>query len=278
MIKFEQSKLNKIDQYLKLYSRIFRFKKKKSYFEWLYIENPSGKFIGIDCYDDEELIGQVGGIPAEFKYFGENSKFLISINVCVDPKYQGQKLFSKMASRFEKLAKEKNFDGIIAIANKAATPAWIKSIGLNFLKQLDVYIGFGKVNNKETNKHDYDFYSIWNNEKLNWRIKNPFNKTYIVNHQNKKMSIYAKTKYPFIDVYSPVIFSENKISINENYRNFLRPIIFLGIIKNLDKKLLVSLPETIKPSPLNFLYKFINKEKILNPDKVYFTFLDFDAF
>ena len=72
-----------------------------------------------------------------------------------------------MASRFEKLAKEKNFDGIIAIANKAATPAWIKSIGLNFLKQLDVYIGFGKVNNKETNKHDYDFYSIWNNEKLN---------------------------------------------------------------------------------------------------------------
>ena len=39
MIKFEQSKLNKIDQYLKLYSRIFRFK--KSYFEWLYIENPS---------------------------------------------------------------------------------------------------------------------------------------------------------------------------------------------------------------------------------------------
>ena len=40
------------------------------------------------------------------------------MNVCVDPKYRGQNLFSKMAGRLLLLAKEERFSHMIAVINK----------------------------------------------------------------------------------------------------------------------------------------------------------------
>ncbi len=278
MIEFKESSLLKINDYVNLYKKIFKTIKKKKYFEWLYTQNPTGNFLGIDCYDNYNLIGQVGGIPQEYIHFGKKKKFVLSINVCVDPNFQGKGLFNSMASKFEEILKKKNFDGIIAIANKAATPAWKKSINLNFLKQLDVFIGYGKINDKEFIKNEYNFYSTWNEEKISWRCKNPYNKTFIINKSNNSKSVYSRTNYPFIDVYSPLIFSEDILSINASRRNILKPIVFIGDAKYLNKKLLFKFPEIFKPSPLNFLYKFIQNNDSLKSEEVFFSFLDFDAF
>ena len=93
-------------------------------------------------------------------FYPDGVKFLISINVCVDPKYQGKWLFSKMLVQFEQIAKELDFDGIIGIANKSATPFWLRSIKLNKLQSLNVYIGFGKVETKTIIKSNYNFYTF----------------------------------------------------------------------------------------------------------------------
>ena len=49
MINYKISDLALLDEYLKLYEKSFKnFNKKKNYFDWLYLNNPMGKFIGID--------------------------------------------------------------------------------------------------------------------------------------------------------------------------------------------------------------------------------------
>ena len=175
-IKIFKSDLNKLPQYIELYKRCFKkYPEKKDfiYFTWLYRKNPLGSFIGIDAFDTDKNIeiGQVGGIPYNFNYLGKPIKILQSINVCVDQRYRGQKLFKKMSSRLEDYAKELNFSFIIAIANALATPAWMNSISMKFLTKLDVFLTY---NLSEFEKMKFDnntFRSIWDENLINWRKK-----------------------------------------------------------------------------------------------------------
>lgn len=279
MVIFKKIDLNKLEEYINLYKRSFKnFTKTLNYFKWLYVDNPQGNFVGIDCYENDTLIGQVGGIPHEFIFNNNKVKFLISINVCVDPKYQGKWLFSKMLVQFEQIAKELDFDGIIGIANKSATPFWLRSIKLNKLQSLNVYIGFGKVETKTIIKSNYNFYTFWSEKNLEWRLKNPINKTFL-HSDNKNLSIYSETNFSLINAYSPLIFFEKNIDTNFSKKKFLKPIVYLGLIKDFKKTtFLYDLPNFLKPSPLNFVYKFLKSNYILDPNKIFFTFLDFDAF
>ncbi len=279
MIEFKKTNLDKLNDYLELYKRSFKkFEKNFEYLKWQYIKNPHGNFVGIDCYDNNTLIGQVGGIPKEFIFNNRRIKSLISINVCVDPSYKGKGIFKKMAIQFEQIAKNLNFDLIIAIANKAATIPWQKSIGLNKLNALDVFVGFGKLENDKVIETNYNFYSLWNMETLEWRMKNPINETFFQKIKNNQ-SVYSKSNFTLIDAYSPMVFLEDKIDKNTFKKKIYRPIVYVGLINDFKKtNLLFNLPEFLKPSPLNFLYKFTKSNDVLDPKKVFFTFLDFDAF
>ena len=61
MIEFSYSNPNSCTDYFKLYNRCFKniHQQNPKYLNWLYNENPVGKFIGIDAYEDNQLIGQV---------------------------------------------------------------------------------------------------------------------------------------------------------------------------------------------------------------------------
>lgn len=279
MIEFKKTDLNKLNDYIMLYKKSFKdFNKNYEYFKWLYLDNPQGNFVGIDCYNNNKLIGQVGGIPHEFIFNKKKVKFLISINVCVDPKYQGKWIFSKMLVKFENIANELNFDGIIGVANKAASPYWQRSIKMKKLASLDVFVGFGKINLNLINKSNYNFYTIWNKKKLEWRLKNPLNKTFIDSRTNFQ-SVYSETNFTFINAYSPIIFFENDLELNSIKKKSYKPIVYLGLISEFKKTpFLFSLPKFLKPSPLNFYYKFLSSDELLDRRKIIFTFLEFDAF
>ena len=282
-IDFIKSDINKIDKYVKLYQRCFTnypSKKNEIYFEWLYKKNPLGNFIGIDAVDlkSGEEIGQVGGIPYEFNYNGNKIKILQSINVCVDKRYRGKKLFKEMATRLEDYAKAENYSLIIAIANKLATPAWQNSIGLKFLTQLDVLIGYGDLGLNNLDLNDTIFTSIWNEKRLEWRKDNPSNKVF-VKHENK-IRLSCQSVMSIFKVFSYV----NCKSMNMNYSkeqfNFFLPNLFIGLIPpNSNSSLYLKIPEIFKPSPLNFLYKCINNENIdIKKNQSFFSYLDFDAY
>lgn len=276
--KYSNSSEN-LNDYIKLYNSCFSENKfKLEYLNWLYNKNPSGQYIGIDCFDNEILIGQVGGIPAEFFWQGKKIKVIISINVCVNDNYRGQKLFRKMADKFEIIVKKNNFDGIIAIGNRSATPAWTRSINLINLGELEAFMGLGEINENNFDTNHYDFYSHWDNKKISWRLDNPNNKTFIKKGKNKIKSIYSITKYPFIKAHAPILNYRNSDFLDYTEINTLQPFIFIGKIGSLKNKNILHVPKNLRPSPLNFLYKFFNPSIKLEKENIFFTFMDFDIF
>ena len=57
------------------------------------------------------------------------------------------------------------------------------------------------------------------------------------------------------------------------------PNLFIGLLPEKIKSFHFKIPEIIKPSPLNFLYKDISQKKLkLSHENCYFTYLDFDAY
>lgn len=270
----------KIEKYCKLYNKCFNQNKFHiRYLKWLYNENPTGNYIGIDCYDHDKLIGQVGGVPHEFYYNKKKLKFIISVNVCVDKNYRGQKLFSKMIKKFDVMIKKNNFDGLIAIGNKSATPGWLSAINLINLGELDAFLGWGEINDSNIDIKKYNFFSVWNNKKISWRLKNPNNNTYMNENDNNKIKpIYSLTKYFFLKAHAPLIFFDDEISLIKSNKDILKFFLFIGKIGKLKNKKIINIPTKFKPSPLNFLYKTYNKKINLDYEKVFFSFLDFDIF
>jgi hypothetical protein len=268
-----------LQEYIKLYNSCFSKKKfKLDYINWLYNENPNGQYIGIDCFDNDMLIGQVGGIPIEFFWKKQKLKIIISINVCVNNNYRGQRLFSKMAEKFEMLVKKNNFDGIIAIGNKLATPAWIKSIKLINLGGLQAFLSLGEINENNIDFDYYDFYSHWDKKKLNWRLDNPEIKTFLKKDNKDLKLIYSSTKYPLIKAHAPIRCYKNNDFSGNNKKIILQPFIFIGKISNLKNKSIFNIPKFLRPSPLNFLYKLFDSNISLEKEKIFFTFMDFDIF
>jgi len=57
------------------------------------------------------------------------------------------------------------------------------------------------------------------------------------------------------------------------------PNLFVGLLPNQVETIHFKIPEILKPSPLNFLYKNISEKNLdINKKKCYFSYLDFDAY
>lgn len=277
MIKYKISDLNLLSDYLNLYKTCFPgFKKNIEYFRWLYENNPMGKYIGIDAFDGDKLIGQIGGIPFNYKFYNNDIKTLVSINICIDKLYRGGGIFHNLSSNFEKLLIENDYDLLIAIGNKLATPAWIRSLKLKNLGELKSYLGFYNFSNNEIILNKYNLFTNWQIDTIKWRCSNPIKNTQLIKFKNKKL-VHAKTDFPMIKAYTPFPY-ELDFELN-NKKNDLCLKTFIGFCEEINENFLFrKIPQVLKPSPLNFLYKFFKKDYVLKQSEVFFTFLDFDAF
>ena len=277
MIEYKISNLNLLNKYLELYKSCFpRFNKNIDYFKWLYSHNPMGNYTGIDAFDGDRLVGQIGGIPYDFKFHNNKIKTLVSINICINKLYRGGRIFYNLSSNFEKLLIDNNYDLLIAIGNKMATPAWIKSLQLKELGQLKSYLGFYDFSKNDIELKNYNLFMNWNNETIKWRCSNPINQTQLIKYK-EKILVKANTEFKFINAYSPYFFKFDESIKNINFDLNLKT--FIGFCNEInDNFFFRKIPNFLKPSPLNFLYKFLKKDLTLNRNEVFFSFLDFDAF
>ena len=183
-----------------------------------------------------------------------------------------------MTTQLENYARDENYSFIIAIANKLATPAWLNSISMKFLSQLDVLIGYGDLGLKDLVLQENNFYSLWNQGRINWRKNNPYNKVLINNE--KKIKFISPSILSIIQVFSYLENDNTGLIFDKKRFNFFLPYLFIGLIPNKsNKNLFFKVPNFLKPSPLNFLYKDISgNNSIIDVKKCFFSYLDFDAY
>jgi hypothetical protein len=265
----------RIKQYVDLLSTVFSDTNKFTFdfLNWQYAQNPNGNVVGYDAFIGNELAGHYVTIPVVYLLNGEPKKGLLSLNTATHNKHQGKGLFTKLANKTFELAASMGYEFVIGVANQNSTNGFLKKLGFYLIAPLDVKIGTGKIN-LENECANYKWKALWNKESMNWRLSNPSITYYKQNNMlladAEKMSIHAVMS-------QSNLIAENTILTTKTFAPFKT---WIGIA---DKKRLslfyFTLPNKLKPSPLNLIFKDLKGNlPALKKEDVFFELIDFDAY
>lgn len=248
----------------------------ESYLRWEYADNPEGTVVGFNAFEGDVLVAHYASQPITVNLFGKQTKGLLSLNTGTHHDHRGKKLFTILAELTYKYAAENGYEFVLGVANANSTPGFIKNLGFQFVSPLDVKLGIGFVAQKEV-KEQYCFNRIWTKELLEWRLKNPQREYEILGEH-----IYAATRKYGIkatigkfdekllnDISSSKIFTINPLKL------------FVGLDSNINwkKSMYFDVPEKIKSSPLNLIYKDISGDhQRIDRNSIKFQVIDFDGY
>lgn len=284
-IEIIESSLERIPQYLQLYKICFPNARhfNEEYLTWLYAKNPCGKALGADVIIDEKVVGHVIGIPGKYYHHGALEKGLLAVNSAVHPAFQGRMLFKKLGLKLCEYATNYGYSFIIGVSNSAATPIWIRKMNFQLVSPLEARVGIGNLSLEEC-KHIIESSMLrqsWTPETLNWRSENPHNKVHFQVKKDQFIKVYASTGKFSISVVAEILFVDNiqKSLPIISYKQFL-PKLFIGLIPRYKfSSRYFKIPQKLKPSPLNLIYKDLSgKNRKIDPNSCFINFLDFDAF
>jgi GNAT superfamily N-acetyltransferase len=282
-IKFESETILK---YLELFSECFPANAKFNinYLEWLYKKNPCGPALGYDAWDGEKLAAHYVVTPIDIHVDGLNVRGLLSLNTATHPLYQGRGLFTKLAECTYAAAAEQGFQAVFGVANANSTSGFVRKLGFQLVEPLDAKVGIGSLGiDLERVEKLAQFRTRWTKESLEWRCANP-NNPVAMRTKDGRFQFYAPAMGLGVHAYSEQI-SQNGLELGSTTQGHLPKIspirLYLGLSPTDCKRAhcYVDIPQRFRPSPLNFIYKCLRGvPQKLEPERVSFSFLDFDAY
>jgi GNAT superfamily N-acetyltransferase len=272
-----------LEQYVALFTDCFPQANLYSfpYLKWQYVKNPAGLVFGFDAFDREHLAAHYACIPVFVNLRGKIVKALLSLNTATHPKYQRRGLFTKLASLTYDEAIKHGFTLIYGVANKYSTNGFVRKLGFQLVSPLDARIGFGRLSVKDWKKvySTAEFRRHWDSDSIKWRISNPINPGRVLSYNKQTNGLQIKTgKYgirAYTECESYSCFTES------SWINLLAPRVFIGLFPSGTCRFTgyFTLPNFLKPSPLNLIYLNLNSNfDRLNRNNVLISFIDFDAF
>lgn len=237
-----------------------------NYLKWLFKDNPFGIVQGFNAYFKDKLIAHHPTIPVSYIIEGELKLGLLTFNLATHPDHRGKGIFTELANRTYEMINSKNYSFAIAVANQNSTHGFISKLKFELVQQLNVIFGLG---NFKRNAGDYDIRGERNQKFWDWRLANPsesylITKDYITTRKRKKGL-------------SPVLAMDHTLSETGKIGKMK---LWIGIDENLKKKgLFFPLPEILKPSPLNLIFKDLTGNGYsLKGKRILFETADFDAY
>lgn len=249
------------------------------YIDWEYNQNPDGKAVGFNAYFDEVLAAHYVTQPIKSRINGIENRGLLSLNTATHPDHRGKRLFTQLADLTYDYAQQKGFKFVIGVANANSIKGFIKYLGFQLIKPLDIKIGFGL--NQEQQNNDYDYIRLWDRDTLKWRLSNP-KLNYKMIKKNKQVYILAPTKKFGIHVIIGRFNADHYHEIkNDSNFSFNKIKIWMGVDNKINWKrsFYMNFPDKFKPSPLNLIFKDLSSNNInLDPESMKFQCIDFDAY
>ncbi len=273
-----------IENYLFLFSRCFPREKKfnSQYLNWLYFDNPNGTVLGYDAWYNGQIVAHYAAIPALTKCYGKVERSILSVNTSTDPHHQRKGLFLELAKKTYNEASKKGFKSVIGIANKFATPGRIKYLNFQFVSPLSIAIGISSLNvNWSILDDNTDFSVVWGKKSLEWRLRSTGKNVMIKNYRSYHSFFSKRVFGPFIPYLEQ---NQSEIEIDKKFLITTPPIgirLFIGLIPTTAKRknFFLNIPEFLKPSPFNLIYKRLDTNKLIpRRDRLFLNFLDFDVF
>lgn len=97
-LKFRLYNSNDFDQLWELYKMCFGVDIDKAYFNWKYLENPSGSTIGYAATHDEKIIGTYGLMPEQYLVDGKKTIIHQGVDAMIHSDFRRRGLFVKLAN------------------------------------------------------------------------------------------------------------------------------------------------------------------------------------
>ncbi|MCX2983299.1 GNAT family N-acetyltransferase [Halieaceae bacterium IMCC14734] len=250
------------------------------YLHWLYLQNPVGKVVGFNAYDDETLAGHYACVPTLIDLAGAQVRALLSLSTAVRPDYQGQGLFTRLAEETYKLAQAEGYACVFGVANANSTPEFVDKLGFQLVSPLEAKLGFGALHIDWTLcEKKMLLRRAWNSELIAWRAANPENAINIASAGKASISLLAKTGYPLIRAFSELPPHPSFKANSTSSFPFVRLFIGLFPADVCRYSGYIDIPSRLRTSPLNLIYKNFNTiVDELDPEAIALGFQDFNAY
>ena len=279
-IRFDAATLS---QYVSLFSACFPKSANfnVAYLDWLYNKNPDGPAVGYDAWDGDRLAAHYACVPVKVSVVGTEVMALLSLNTATHPQYHRHGLFPKLAGLTYEAAATAGFHCVFGVSNANSTSGAVRKIGFKFVQQLEARIGFGCLGvDWDSVGKNTQFERIWTPKSLAWRCANP--KSPVVSNTTDRLTqFFAKAKGNFLSAYCELpIKNENKVNTS-NQKPWSPARLFIGLVPAPANRFCryISIPQRLRPSPLNFLYLPLTQTQVpIGPGGIKFSFLDFDAY
>lgn len=247
-----------------------------AYLHWLYVANPDGAAVGFDAWDGERLAAHYVCVPARAWVEGAQVPVLLSLNTATHPDYQGKGLFTKLASMTYDAGAAHGFDGVYGVANANSTPGFVRKLGFQLVRPLEARIGLGRLRHASAPPAaSLSFQRHWSEPALAWRCANPHNTVWRRDHQFHAAAIgHRLPAYAELDAAAQPPAQPGRPALSP-----LR--LFIGLAPDAGASYwnYASIPMRLRPSPLNLIWRsFTPRVAALDPARIQFTFLDFDAY
>jgi GNAT superfamily N-acetyltransferase len=246
-----------------------------AYLAWLYADNPDGHALGYDAWDGDTLAAHYVCIPALAHIEGEEVKVLLSLNTATHPNYQGKGLFTKLAAMTYEAGAAAGFDGVYGVANANSTPGFVRKLGFQLVRPLEARVGVGRIRPVAQNS-SLSFQRCWSAASLAWRCSSPGHPVRVrSNGQQLQLDAAALGAARAVDA----------LALNlptQDHAAAWAPLnLYLGLRPDGDALpfTYVNIPQRLRPSPLNLIYRSLSgRVAQLDPSRIHFSFLDFDAY
>lgn len=252
------------------------------YLKWQYADNPDGPAVGFDAWDGERLAAHYVCVPARARIGGQDVRVLLSLNTATHPDYQGKGLFTKLAAMTYNAGAEQGYDAVYGVANANSTPGFIRKLDFQLVRPLEARVGIGGIANGRANGRPAAFERLWSKDALAWRCACPHNP--VRASQKGATWRFDAAALPSARVYGEVhgTARDATAALPRQSAGGWSPLrLYLGLVPDHERDfgMYASIPERLRPSPLNLIYRSLSgRVPQLDASNIRFTFLDFDAY
>jgi ribosomal protein S18 acetylase RimI-like enzyme len=251
----------------------------RPFLQWQYYDNPAGEPLGCNIDDGERLVGHLMGIPLRVALRGQPVLVTLIMNVATHPDYRGRGLFLELVRRVAAMSAVRGHVAVVGVANQQTIRAYETKLGFQNVAGLEAQVELlpQRIDMARA-LAGADFAHLWEDATLDWRLQNPANPLRIAAETADSLIVEGASTLPLIRARATI----PRAGLNLRGRGAaVGPAVVLGLTPKgtAQRRLAMTVPERLRPSPLRMIW--LNHKTPgdrLDPGRVLFSFLDFDAF
>ena len=255
----------------------------RGFLQWQYYDNPAGPPLGCNIDDGARLVGHLMGIPLNVRLRGQPATVTLIMNVATHPDFRGRGLFLELVKRVAEMSAARGHAGVVGVANAQTIRAYETRLGFQNVAGLEAHLELlPQRTDMARALATAEFAHSWTDDTLEWRLKNPANPLRIVAETQDRLIVEGASTLPLVRARGAI--PRQGLSARGHGLTVglaMGPGVVLGLTPagTARRRLALPIPERLRPSPLRMIW--LNHDRPgdrLDPARILFSFLDFDAF